>query len=190
MKKIILSLLFVFSLFWATNFSFSPPKAKGKVGEIKTFQLEAQYQHIPCLVGIKTVEISYENLLPISTSEWESLSPGRFRKIITVKLKREGRGKIKVSHLCPIKESKGEVIIEIEKRTFEEAYREARNLLSDLFLGKDINLEYLKATLEELLANSPQVKDKETKDFLAKAKLILQNIERIFKTASEIISGD
>lgn len=190
MKRIILSLLFISYPFWATNFLFVPPKAKGKVGEEKTFQLEAQYQHLPCLVGIKTAEVSYENLIPISVSEWESLSPGRFRKIITVKLKKEGKGKIRVYHLCPLKEGKGEVIIEIEKRTFEETYQETKTLLTDLFLGRDVNLDYLRKTLEELIANSSQAKDKGTKDFLGKAKLILESIEKVFKTASEIIGSN
>jgi len=187
MKKIYL-LFLIFNLVFATTFSFSPPEGKGKVGEKRTFQLEARYQHLPCLVGIKTVEITYENLLPVSVSEWESISPGRFRKIITVKLKKAGKGKIKVTHLCPIKESKGEAVITIEKRTFEEAHREAKDLLTDLFLGRPINLEDLKLTLKELLTDFPPPKDK--KDFLAKARLILEEIEKIQNLTSQAIEGE
>ncbi|GEM_PF-2127513 len=184
---LIISSLFPFSEGTATIITFSPSRASGKVGDVRTFQIEAQYTHLPCLSPVETGEFSYEKVFPVSVSEWESLASGRFRKIVTVRLKEAGKGKIRLSFVCPIKQSVGEVVIDITKRTLEETYREAKTLLSDLLVGKEINLEYLKDTLRELITESSKTKDKAIKDLAKKGKEIIAAIEKIQVLSSEAI---
>ncbi len=185
MKRPLFLILILFLIAEPSIITFNPSSAKGKVGEILTFTVEVKYIHLPCLIGIDDAKFTYAKVSPLSVSGWESLGPGRFRKVLTVKLMEEGNGKIILNHICPIKKSTGEVQIKIAKRTLEETYQEAKQLLSDLLIGKDINLEYLRNTLKELIESSQGAKGKEIKRFLELVKEILSAIERIFALSQE-----
>ncbi len=183
-------LLFIFSPLFATIITFSPPKGKGSVGSLITFRLEARLEHLPCLLGIENHTLAYEKVGPVSLSAWESLGPGRYRRIITVRLLEKGKGKIKLTYACPVKSSAEEAEIEITERSLDDAYQEARRLLSELVIGNKVNLSYLKITLAEIIQQSAKIKEREKKSFLEKAKSIVEAINKISNLAQEAIEGN
>lgn len=101
----------------ACSIKITPDKSFGLVGEEVKVTISVRNQHIPCPLAITASEISVDNGIIVSQTDWQKKNATDYEKSLIIKLTAVPKTSINVKRVCDIKTSQTIAQIEVKNST-------------------------------------------------------------------------
>ncbi len=202
MKRYIITIIGLVSIYYACTISISPKSAQGAVGDNINFRVIVKHIHLPCLLAMDATEFKYDKVSLIKESAWDSINPITYEKTITVRLDQAGKGEINISRTCPIRTSDAKVNIDItgtsQKTDLTTVLSETKKWLSGLSKSDTLSLQNLKSLKEWLAGNygaylpktNPEKMKKKIIEFIKDLDKVLILADNLRQTALDVSKSD
>lgn len=180
MRKYLLFLIGLISIYYPCTITIAPKSASGWVGDSIKFKITVKNIHLPCLLTINATQFNYDKVSLIKASDWDTINVTTFEKTILVRLERSGVGEISISRTCPIRTSEAKVTIDIKqkevKNTFTSVTKEIKQLL--VAISQNDSLIQRLKSLRAWLTDSSELKDEKLLRELNKILILADSLKK------------